>query len=104
MRKIRAVLCLSLGEGMSRRRIGAAVGLPYTTVAHYLERALQAGLGWPLPDGLDDGDLETRLFCQPAHTPYASQPAESDSASRGFAKSWRTGQVGATQGACRAPL
>ena len=62
MRKIREVLRLSLEEGLSRRQIGAAVGLPYTTVAHYLERARQAGLSWPLPDQLDDGELEGRLF------------------------------------------
>jgi len=61
MRKIKEVLRLALGEGLSRRRIGAAVGLPYTTVAHYLERARRAGLGWPLPD-IDDSELEARLF------------------------------------------
>ena len=62
MRKIREVLRLGLGEGLSRRQVGAATGLPYTTVADHLVRARLAGLGWPLPDELDDGDLEARLF------------------------------------------
>jgi transposase len=62
MRKIREVLRLSLGDGLSRRRVGAATGLPYTTVADYLVRARAAGLAWPLPDGLDDAALEARLF------------------------------------------
>jgi transposase len=44
MRKIREVLRLSLGHGLSRRQVGAAVGLPYTTVADHLGRARAAGL------------------------------------------------------------
>ena len=62
MRKVREVLRLVLGERLSRRQVGAAVGLPYTTVTDYVDRARRVGLGWPLPDGLDDRDLEARLF------------------------------------------
>lgn len=62
MRKIREVLRLSLGEKLSRRQVGAAVGLPYTTVADYLSRASRAGLSWPVPEGMDDRELEARLF------------------------------------------
>ena len=69
MRKIREVLRLSLADGLSRRQVGAATGLPYTTVADYLGRARTAGLGWPLPEGLDDGALEARLFASAALPP-----------------------------------
>ncbi len=62
MRKIRDVLRLSLGEGLPRRQVGAAVGLPYTTVADYLMRARAAGVGWPLPETMDDAALESRLY------------------------------------------
>ena len=62
MRKIREILRLALGEGLSRRATGAATGLPYTTVSDHLVRAVKAGLGWPLPDGMDDAQLEARLF------------------------------------------
>lgn len=62
MRQIRTVLRLALGEGLSRRRVAAAAGLPYTTVADCLARAAAAGLTWPLPAGLDDGTLEARLY------------------------------------------
>jgi transposase len=62
MRKIRELLRLSLGEGLSRRQVGAALRLPYTTVADHLGRARAAGLSWPLPDGIDDAALEARLF------------------------------------------
>jgi transposase len=33
-----------------------------TTVREYVQRAEAAGLSWPLPEGLSDGELETRLF------------------------------------------
>jgi transposase len=74
MRKIRDVLRLSLGGGLSRRQVGAAVGLPYSTVADYLARARVGGVSWPLPAELDDAALEARLFPPPAPT-VASRPA-----------------------------
>jgi len=69
MRKIREILRLSLGEGLSRRQIGAATGVPAATVGDQLARARRAGLGWPLPDDLDDGQLEARLFVPPSARP-----------------------------------
>jgi len=69
MRKIREILRLALGEGLSRRTVGAATRLPYTTVANHLARAREAGLGWPLPDDMDDGQLEARLFAKPEPPP-----------------------------------
>src|SRR6266545_2319503 len=62
MRKIRELLRLHFSEGLSRRKVGAAIGLPYTTVADHLVRAQAAGLGWPLPAEMDDAELEARLF------------------------------------------
>ena len=43
MRKIREVLRLTLGEGLSRRQVGAATGVPLTTVADCLSRAARRG-------------------------------------------------------------
>lgn len=74
MRKIREILRLALGEGLSRRTTAAATGLPYTTVSDHLVRAAKAGLGWPLSDGLDDGQLEARLFARAEPPPSASRP------------------------------
>jgi len=74
MRKIREVLRLSLADGLSRRQIGVATGLPYTTVADHLARARAAGLDWPLPDGLDDAALEARLFSSAALPPGPGRP------------------------------
>ncbi len=69
MRKIREILRLALGEGLSRRKVGAATRLPYTTVTDHLVRARAAGLGWPLPDDMDDAQLEARLFAPVAPPP-----------------------------------
>src|SRR5262249_14580858 len=45
MRKIRELLRLYFGEGLSVRLVGPAIGVPYTTVADHLGRARAAGLG-----------------------------------------------------------
>jgi hypothetical protein len=69
MRKIREALRLCLAEGLSPRQTGIAVGLPRTTVRRYVERAVEVGLGWPLPPDLDDRALEERLFDRAAPPP-----------------------------------
>lgn len=69
MRKIRELLRLHQGEGLSRRQAAIAAGMPYATAADHLARAERAGLDWPLPDGLDDADLEARLFVPVSERP-----------------------------------
>lgn len=66
MRKIKEVLRLGLGDGLSCRLVGQASGLATTTVFDYLARAKGAGLSWPLPEGADDAALERLLFRLPA--------------------------------------
>jgi transposase len=70
MRKIRDALRLSLCEDLSFRQISASLQIPHTTVADYVKRANAAGLGWPLPEDLDDDALEARLYASAA--PLAS--------------------------------
>ncbi len=74
MRKIKEVLRLQLGEGLSRRQVSLATGLPYTTVADYQARARRAGVGWPLPEGTDDAALEALLFTRVALPAAAARP------------------------------
>jgi len=61
MRKIRDALRLK-EQGLSPKKIGGSIGVGRSTVQEYLSRARVAGLSWPLPDGLSDGDLERLLF------------------------------------------
>jgi transposase len=65
MRKIHDVLRLKWAAELSSREIAQATGVARSTVSDYLRRAEEAGLSWPLPDGLDHAALERVLFKQP---------------------------------------
>ena len=64
MRKIEDVLRLHV-RGLATRRISLATGVGKTTVIEYLRRAGTAGVSWPLPEGLDEAELERLLFPPP---------------------------------------
>lgn len=67
MRKLSEVLRLRLEKKLSVRQISRSCDLARSTVADYLGRARVAGVGWPLPDGMDERRLEVLLFpAQPA--------------------------------------
>ena len=61
MRKAREVLRLRFGCGLSARQVAQSCGVARSTVGEYERRAKAAGLGWPLPDGMDDAGLERAL-------------------------------------------
>jgi hypothetical protein len=61
MRKIRDVLRLTHALGMSRRLVSEATGIGKTAVGEYVRRAAAAGLGWPIPDEIDDGRRQQKL-------------------------------------------
>ena len=65
MRKIRDVLRLRFAQRLSQRAVGSSLGLSIGAVNSYLSRARLAGLGWPLPEDLDDTQLEARLYPPP---------------------------------------
>ena len=49
------------------------------TVHEYLERAVAAGIGWPLPEGLGEEELEAKLFGnQPVQAAAVRQRPEPD--------------------------
>ncbi|MEK7756518.1 MAG: IS21 family transposase [Planctomycetota bacterium] len=68
MRRLREILRLKYECGLSHRAIASACGVGAGTVSEYVRRARQAGLVWPLPEELDDGVLEGRLFPAAAGT------------------------------------
>lgn len=74
MRRIRDVLRLKYGQGLSERQVAASLALSKTSVGTYLRRARQAGLRWPLPAGLDDDGLELLLFPAPPTVPAPDRP------------------------------
>ena len=64
MRKIKEVLRLKFEARLSHERIAAATGLSKGAVGKYVQRAIEQGLAWPLPEALDDAALERVLFPQ----------------------------------------
>ena len=70
MRKVKEVLRLRFELGLGQRQIARSCGMGLGTVHEYLERAVAAGIGWPLPEGLDEEELEA---CK-SRTEALSQP------------------------------
>lgn len=62
MRKIAETLRLHFECGRSQREIAEVLGASPTTVGAYLRRAHRAGIGYPLPGGMDEAALQARLF------------------------------------------
>jgi transposase len=65
MTKTKEVLRLKFSTDLSNRQIATSLGIARSTVADYLQRAEEAGIGWPLPEGLSETELEQRLFSKP---------------------------------------
>lgn len=72
MKMIKEVLRLRYSCGLNKKEISKAIGRSRGAVAEYLHRAQAAGLSWPLPDDMDEAQLEQRLF--PPITPRQKRP------------------------------
>lgn len=62
MRHFVEILRLKHQQQLSIREIARSCGLASSTVGDYLARAEAAQIGWPLPDGLTEAELQARLF------------------------------------------
>ena len=62
MRNVREILRLRHQVQLPANQIASSLGMARRTVQEYLARAEAADLPWPLPEDLDDGTLEARLF------------------------------------------
>lgn len=74
MRKIKEILRLRFGLGLSIRQIASSCSLSHGGVANYLQRAHVAHLSWPLPEDLDDAAIEALLFPSATNTPAKDAP------------------------------
>jgi transposase len=74
MRKLREILRLRLGQGLSVRAIARSCHLSVSTVSGYLGRATVAQLAWPLPAALDDDAALTRLLFPDEGHPVFTRP------------------------------
>lgn len=79
MRKIRDVLRYRHSTDLSLSAIARALNISKGVVAKYLKLSAEAGLGWPLPEDLDDAALEKRLYQQlTARAPTFVEPDYAD--------------------------
>ena len=62
MRKTSEILRLKHEVGLTNRQMACSLGLTHPTVSKYLDHAREAGLTWPLSEGLDEDVLDQRLF------------------------------------------
>ena len=62
MRKTKEVLRLRFELGLGQREIARACSISQGAVHNYLKRAAAAGIGWPLPGGWDEQQLEETFF------------------------------------------
>ena len=83
VRYIKEILRLRYEVGLSQRDISHSVRVSVGSVNQYLARAAQAGLGWPLPDDMDQKGLVRALF-----------PEQPSASASGFAMpDWPTVQI-----------
>ena len=61
MRKFKEVLRLKFETDLSNRQIAKSCSTSHVTVGKYLALAEQAALSWPLPENIDDAEIEKRL-------------------------------------------
>jgi len=69
MRKVKEILRLKYELGKSQREIKNICGIGKTTVQECLRRAKETGIGWPLPSGMTEEELDRRLFPSVAENP-----------------------------------
>jgi transposase len=62
MRKTKEILRLKFEAGLGNHKIGRALGVSASTVWEALMRASAAGITWPLPEEMTEGELERRLY------------------------------------------
>ena len=73
MPKIRQVLRFVFEECFSDRKIARLLEISRDSVRDYRTRALASGLAWPIPECIDDIELETKLF-PPRASPEMLKP------------------------------
>src|ERR1700678_3932298 len=74
MRKIRDTLRLHFECGQSANKIATGIGIARSVVQECLRRFKEKGLSWPLPDDVDDTDLERMLYPGAAQNRRAAEP------------------------------
>lgn len=75
MRKLLEVLRLFYDKGLSRNQAARACNIARSTAQEYVRRFEKAKIGWPLPQGMVEADLNALMFYPP---PIASTVQDPD--------------------------
>ena len=78
MRKLKELMRLKFEARLTHRQVGRSLGISPGTVSSYVHKCHEAGLGWPLPEGLNEEELEARLFAEPLHRGRSAEKVEPD--------------------------
>lgn len=62
MRKIKEILRLKWGFGLSARQVGASLRISHSTVGEYIKRAEQAGMDWAQVESMSEAAIAEQLF------------------------------------------
>jgi transposase len=62
VRKIKEILRMKWGLGLSARQVGVSLNISHSTVGEYLKRAEQAGLDWEQAEQMSEKAIATLLF------------------------------------------
>ena len=62
IRKIKEILRLKYEAGRSIRQISCSAGISVGAIQNLLEKAAQAQLSWPLPEGMGDAALSQFMY------------------------------------------
>jgi transposase len=62
LRKIKEILRLKWGLGLSARQVAASLRISHSTVGEYLKRAEQAGLDWAQVESMSEAAITEQLF------------------------------------------
>ena len=62
MRKIKEILRLKWGLGLSDRQTSVSLKVAHSTVGEYVKRAERAGLDWSQAENMPEAALKDRLF------------------------------------------
>ncbi|KAF0194481.1 MAG: integrase catalytic subunit [Bacillota bacterium] len=73
MTDYREILRLS-SQGISQRGIAASCDCSRNTIAKVLKKAQEVGVGWPIKDGITNGELHQLLFAETPMPPLRKCP------------------------------
>jgi len=65
LRKIKEILRLKWGLGLSARQVAASLRISHSTVGEYIKRAEQAGMDWAQVESMSEAAIAAQLFPPP---------------------------------------